>query len=621
VEQWFSDRVRTVMESAADLGRTYVRSFNEDMTVAVQDMATDLNRVPARLTEAPDEFQRYLMNSANQRLLTAAYVLDGSGRALAGAQTQGAPPFAPPVACAGSTLGGSAFDQARAGVAVCLFKEQALVTGLLRLEAYPDAYLYVIARIDPAILNQLNQFDQALTEYRDSEQARARLQGVFVLAYVATAVLVLLGAVWLGLYNAGRVSRPIGALADAARQVAAGDLSARVLVADKRDEISALGNAFNAMTAQLETQRSALVRARVEAETRTDFTEAVLSGVSAGVVGLDAQGKVTAANASAALLLDVEPVGLIGRRLIEAAPEFAELLASLNEAGPVARRIDLVRGGQTRHLSVRVGENASGAVLTFDDMTKLIAAQRQEAWKDVARRIAHEIKNPLTPIQLSAERLQRKYAGEITSDPETFKRCTETILRQVSDIGRMVDEFSAFARMPAPRMEPADLADLARAAVFAQRLGASDIRFQLAAPDSAILACDGRLIAQVLTNVLKNAGEAIQARRAKDGEPKEGVVQLRLTEQASLFEIEIQDNGIGFPAVGRSQLVEPYVTTRTKGTGLGLAIVRRIVEDHGGVLVLDDAPGASTGTSHGALVRISLPKSRPVPLESPKESA
>jgi two-component system nitrogen regulation sensor histidine kinase NtrY len=612
VEQWFSERVRTVMESAADVGRLYASSFNDDISTAVTDMATDLNRAPSQPDAAPREYEAYLRGSLDRRFLSAAYIIASTGRVMVGAEAETAPPFEEPARCdAPETPArpGDAFVDAGAGISVCLYREQAVVRALYKLAAFDDAYLYVVARVDPTLLSRLDQFDRALNEYRDSESARGRLQLLFALIYLATAILVLLGAVWLGLYNARRVSEPIGNLADAALQVAAGDLGARVLVSEKRDEIAALGSAFNLMTAQLQTQQGALVKARLDAENRSHFTEAVLSGVSAGVIGLDPQGRVTACNASAAALLGIERRAAEGRRLVEAAPEFTELLASLTESAPVARRIDLVRNGTHVHLSVRVSHDEGGAVLTFDDMTKLIAAQRQEAWKDVARRIAHEIKNPLTPIQLSAERLQRKYGAEVASDPETFRRCTDTILRQVNDIGRMVDEFSAFARMPMPKMEPADLADLARAAVFAQRLGASDTRFTLTTPEQVVFACDGRLIAQVMTNLLKNAQEAIQTRRTREGEPKEGLVNLTLRETHETLEIIVEDNGVGFPAVGREQLVEPYVTTRSKGTGLGLAIVRRVIEDHGGDLQLRDAPPPGPG----ACVVITLPKTRKLP--------
>lgn len=617
VEQWFSERVRTVMESAADLGRLYTASFNEDISTAVTDMATDLNRAPSRPEAAPQEFEAYLRGSLDRRFLSAAYVVLGSGEVIVRAEAANAPAFVAPLRCnapAGADADGDAYADARSRVAVCLYREQAVVRALYQLAAFDNAYLYVVARVDPGLLARLDQFDRALNEYRDSESARGRLQLLFALIYLATAILVLLGAVWLGLYNARRVSHPIGNLADAALQVAAGDLSARVPVSEKRDEIAALGSAFNLMTAQLQAQQGALVKARLEAENRTHFTETVLSGVSAGVIGLDTQGRVTACNASAAALLGVDRRAVEGRKLVDVAREFAELLASLTEDAPVARRIDLVRNGAHVHLSVRVSHDETGAVLTFDDMTKLIAAQRQEAWKDVARRIAHEIKNPLTPIQLSAERLQRKYGNEVVTDPETFRRCTDTILRQVNDIGRMVDEFSAFARMPMPRMEPADLSDLARAAVFAQRLGASDIRFVLSTPDTLVISCDGRLIAQVLTNLLKNAQEAIHTRRTREGEPKEGVVSLALRETDTAVEIIVIDNGVGFPAVGREQLVEPYVTTRSKGTGLGLAIVRRVIEDHGGALHLRDAPDQAPG----ACVAITIPKIRKLP-EMPGE--
>jgi two-component system, NtrC family, nitrogen regulation sensor histidine kinase NtrY len=332
----------------------------------------------------------------------------------------------------------------------------------------------------------------------------------------------------------------------------------------------------------------------------------VLSDVSAGVIGLDPDGRIAVANRSAATLLGEPDAKLEGRRLLEVAPEFAEILRRAAEQEPQdSHRVDLQRQGGATHLNVRINADASGRgqVLTFDDMTRLIAAQRQEAWKDVARRIAHEIKNPLTPIQLSAERLQRKYAHEITHDRDVFERCTDTILRQVADIGRMVDEFSGFARMPAPRPKLTDLTELMRASAFAQRLASPDIRFDVESAPTAPLWCDERLMAQAITNVVKNASEAIQARRQHTGEPKEGRVLMRLSDINDVVVLEIIDNGVGFPAKDRARLVEPYVTTRAKGTGLGLAIVQRVVEDHGGILELTDAePGP------GAVVRFVLPR-------------
>jgi two-component system nitrogen regulation sensor histidine kinase NtrY len=316
------------------------------------------------------------------------------------------------------------------------------------------------------------------------------------------------------------------------------------------------------------------------------------------VVGLDRSGRVTAINRSAETLLGLPLDTAVGRRLADLAPEFGEMLNLAPASSDEPVRVDLVRDNDTRHLSVRASSasGGEGLVLTFDDMTKLIAAQRQEAWKDVARRIAHEIKNPLTPIQLSAERLRKKYSQEITSDRDTFERCTDTILRQVADIGRMVDEFSMFARMPVPRMADENLAEIVRSAAFGQRLAFADTRFDVETPPGPFLVrCDGRLIAQALTNLLKNAAEAIQSRRLVDGEPKEGRVLVRLSAQNGEARIDVIDNGAGFPAKERSRFVEPYVTTRAKGTGLGLAIVQRVAEDHRGRLELDDAPGGGPG--------------------------
>jgi two-component system nitrogen regulation sensor histidine kinase NtrY len=605
VEQWFSDQVKTVVENAAGVGRLYIQSVESGIRSQVMAMANDVDQPDAAqgLREQPERFAGYLRDQAQARGFASAYLLDAKGRPIA----RGEPPRAPPFEAPSS---GDLADAGKGAIPISLFERAGLLRSLVKLNSYPGAYLYVSQPIDEGMLGQLRTYEQAVIAYRETERRRAGLQTLFVLSYLATAWLVLLGAVWVGLSNASRIAEPIGRLAEAAGRVASGDLAARVGVSAERDEVDALGRAFNRMTAQLQTQRADLVNARQDAESRSRFIRAVLAGVSAGVVGLDPDGRVRVANRSAEALLGVAEGELEGRRLLDVAPEFRSVLQGdhpLPDEGP--HRVDLVRDGGTIHLSLRRSLDpggAGGVVLTFDDMTKLIAAQRQEAWKDVARRIAHEIKNPLTPIQLSAERIQRKYANEIRSDPEVFQRCTDTILRQVADIGRMVDEFSAFARMPIPRMGAADLTELLRANAFAQRLAFPDTRFEFEGPEGQVLIwCDERLIAQALTNILKNAGEAVGARRSRDGEPKEGRVIVRLEETPTHAIVSIIDNGLGLPVKDRARLVEPYVTTRAKGTGLGLAIVQRVVEDHGGALELHDAPGPGPG----AMVRIVLPKS------------
>jgi len=610
LEDWFSARVKTVVESAAVIGRAYLGDMQGDIRDAVQVMAGDLNGAERGFATQPGEFQGYLTAQTQRRFFQAAYIIDSQGKVLASAQSGAQPRFVAPEA--------KDFTDASADVSMRLSKPEGLVRALYRLSAYRDAYLYVTAALDPAMLGRLTQYEEAVVAYREAESRRARLQTLFVLSYLTTALLILLGAVWLGLSNATRISEPIGRLAQAAGRVAAGDLAARVGVSAERDEVDALGRAFNRMTTQLEAQRGDLIKARQEAEARSAFMRTVLGDVSAGVIGLDPDGRIAIANRSAATLLGLPDAKLEGRRLLEVAPEFADILRRAAEQEPhESHRVDLQRQGGATHLNVRINADASGRgqVLTFDDMTRLVAAQRQEAWKDVARRIAHEIKNPLTPIQLSAERLQRKYAHEITNDRDIFERCTDTILRQVADIGRMVDEFSGFARMPAPRPKLTDLSELMRASAFAQRLAAPDIRFDVEAAAVAPLWCDERLMAQAITNVVKNASEAIHTRRQQTGDPKEGRVVMRLTDINDVVVLEIVDNGVGFPAKDRARLVEPYVTTRAKGTGLGLAIVQRVVEDHGGVLELTDADPAP-----GAVVRFVLPR-HPVSGQTPANSA
>jgi two-component system nitrogen regulation sensor histidine kinase NtrY len=600
VDRWFSQRVESTIENAAAVGNAYLQLASDNISAEVQVMAEDLNLARRGLTEDPNRYGAFLAAQAEGRDFQSAYVIDRGATVFARAEQEGARPYVPPSA--------QAFTAADQGIVnVQIDAAQNRVLGLFRLTSYDNAYVYVSRAVDPELMGRLLTFDEAVADYRASQSQRSALGFLFSLAYLSTALIVLLGAGWLGLTSASRVAEPIGRLVGAARRVARGDLKARVAIGEERDEIDALAAAFNRMTAQLDAQRSDLLSAQESAETRRQFIETVLGGVSAGVVGLDRDGRITAANRSAGALLGHAGEDLSGRRLVDIVPEFAELL---NQATPQhetpAQRVDLVREGGSVNLSVRMTPDAEGAlVLTFDDMTKLISAQRQEAWKDVARRIAHEIKNPLTPIQLSAERLRKKYAAEITSDPDTFIKCTDTILRQVADIGRMVDEFSSFARMPTPQMQFADIAEVARNTVFAQRIAFADVRVEVEGATQPIgLVSDDRLIGQVLLNLTKNAAESVQARRARDGEPKDGFVILRLRDLEYGVQFEVIDNGLGFPEKDRHRLIEPYVTTRTKGAGLGLAIVARIVEDHGGLIELDDAPGPGPG----AIVRFVLPK-------------
>jgi two-component system nitrogen regulation sensor histidine kinase NtrY len=590
VDGWFSQRVQTVVGNSAKVANSYVEQQKNYISEHIGPMATGLNQAAPALSQSPVAFGHFLAGLTEDNGFSAAYVLDRDGRILARAEAPDAPPFlAPPPSSYEGTDGGEVSAQR--------FISTDLFRALYKLKAFPDGYLYVVRPIEKGILTHLIETQDALVAYRDAERSRGRIQAIFGLSYLETALLVLVAAIWVGIAAANSIAGPVADLVEAAGRVSGGDLNARVGADAGPEEIRALSNAFNMMTSELQLQQAALRTASLDAESRRQFIETVLSGVSAGVVSLDERGKVSAVNRRAVALLGL-PENALGVDLIQLAPEFESVMTALEDSRPETDvEIDLNRDGETRRLRVRAaGHVAQGLVLTFDDITRLVAAQRNAAWKDVARRIAHEIKNPLTPIQLSAERLRRKYRKEIASDLETFDRCTDTIIRQVGDIGRMVDEFSAFARMPAPRFEPANLTEMLRQAVFAQRFQDVEIEVKLDEPggEDIWITSDARMIGQVLTNVLKNAGEAVGARRLADPGHR-GRITVTVTSDAEDLCVTVEDNGVGLPAKDRDRLTEPYVTTREKGTGLGLAIVKRIMEDHGGGLALTDArelPGA-----------------------------
>jgi two-component system nitrogen regulation sensor histidine kinase NtrY len=590
VDQWFSGNVQAAVENGATIGRAYIGDVSDEMDADLVVIADQL--AGARpLFDNPIQFSDALTQIAQLFGYPAIYVLGPDGTVLASGETPGAPPYvAPPPSALETAAQGGAPPQE-------VSENPDAVRSLTRLPGYGDAYLYLVRPLKPGLIAQMRNSDQSIAAYREAQESRARIQAAFALSYLETALLVLVGAVWLGMSAATAISGPIGRLVQAADQVASGNLGVRVDADDGPGEIKTLSAAFNRMTGDLEAQQAALKAASDEAQGRSRFIETVLSGVSAGVVGVDRQRRVSAINDSAADLLAIQDDDVIGRPLGEVSPELSEL-AGRAEAH-IEEEIDVTRDGETRRLRVRIEGGLGGEmVLTFDDITRLVTAQRNAAWRDVARRIAHEIKNPLTPIQLSAERLRRRYRKQVGADVEVFDRCTETIIRQVGDIGRMVDEFSSFARMPAPRFTAENPAELLREAVFAQRVAAPDIEVELIEPlPKVVLQADRPMVGQALANILKNAGEAVAARREAAPRPDDGDhpgIFARLSmedgpDQQKWAVFVVEDDGAGLPVKDRDRLTEPYVTTREKGTGLGLAIVKRICEEHGGELRLADA--------------------------------
>jgi len=595
VQAWFSERVRTSLSESLAVAEAYLHEHQQAIRADVISMASDLDRDAAFLSIDPTRLNQIVGAQAELRSLNEALVFDSEGRILARTGLSFALELQP--------VPDWALQQARAGdVAILTSNSDDRVRALIRLTGFNNAYLYVGRFVDPTVLGRMARTQKAVAEYEELEGERSEYQIAFSMLFFGVGVLLLTGAVWMGLSFASRMARPISHLVAAAERVRGGDLAARVPVGAHDEEFSTLSRAFNRMTHQLQTQQSELVEANRQLDQRRRFSEAVLSGVSAGVVGLDHEGRINLPNRSASLLLAADLDQHIGEPLSDLVPETADLLAEAARRPDrlAQKQIQIGRDGKSLTLLLRIaaerGESeVKGYVVTFDDVTELLSAQRKAAWADVARRIAHEIKNPLTPIQLSAERLKRKYLREIDNDPETFVTCTDTIIRHVGDIGRMVDEFSSFARMPAPVIRPVDLSELLRQAAFLQRTSTPDIAVELSLPALPLsVKCDSRQVSQALVNILKNAAESIQSREA--GAPAGRIrISARLDGRDAI--VAIADNGRGLPQDGRERLTEPYVTTRAKGTGLGLAIVKKIMEDHRGELVLDDAEGGGARVS------------------------
>ena len=614
LDAWFSQRTQVIISNAQTVAEAYLSEHHHVLRGDTLAMATDLDRAAPFMASNPERFQELVGTQAALRSLPAAYLINENGRVLARATVAGMPPIGLPTP--------EQFAEAKKGEVV-LFTVDSVdqIRALVKLSALNDTYLYVARPVDARVLDHLAQTREAVSEYKSLEQRRITFQLTFALIYVAVALVTLLAAIWLGLWASNRIIDPIGKLVDAAERVSEGDLGARVEPGETGDELDMLSDAFNRMTSQLESQRNALVEANHQSDQRRQFTEAVLSGVSAGVFGLDNEGIINHANRAALNFFDKKQSEIVGQDLAVVVPEMAEVFREARNNTDRRARVQLAisRDGQERTLSLRVTREVTdsgvgGFVLTFDDITELVSAQRTSAWADVARRIAHEIKNPLTPIQLSAERLRRKYSKEILSDPDVFLQCTDTIIRQVGDIGRMVDEFSSFARMPEAVIKSIELNEIVRQTAFLQRIAHPEIEYILDLPLTPVwLECDGRLLSQALTNVLKNAAEAIRGHDAEDetGEPAKdgelGRVLVRLSEDPESIYLEVRDTGCGLPQANRTRLTEPYMTTRTKGTGLGLAIVNKVMEDHGGTLELEDAP-ADENWEGGALVRMTFPR-------------
>jgi two-component system, NtrC family, nitrogen regulation sensor histidine kinase NtrY len=613
LDRWFSSRTQALIANSLTVAQVYFREHAAMIRSDIMAMAFDVGRAKPLFDQDRARFHQFLAAQAAVRGLPNAAIIRSDLSVIE--RTENQPPgqqdVPPPAA-------GALADVSEAEPQVALLTEARTVAAVIKLRGYDDAYLYVSRPVDPRVAEQLEATQAGVAEYASLQERRVGVQVAFALMYTVIALIVLLSAVWIGLNFARSLVAPIRRLIGAADQVSTGNLYVQVPVRPGEGDLAQLGETFNKMTQELRTQHDDLVRAHNLIDSRRRFTEAVLAGASAGVIGVDPDGKISILNRSAEKLIGHIEADALGRPLAEVVPELATLFAEARSGFQrlVQGLVMINRGGRDRNLSVRVTTEQSAAaqhgfVITLDDITDLVTAQRTSAWADVARRIAHEIKNPLTPIQLSAERLRRKYGAAISDDKAVFEQCTDTIVRQVEDIKRMVDEFSKFARMPKPVMSAEDVADTVRQAVFLMRVGNADIDIEVETPDGPLPAeFDRRLISQGLTNIIKNATEAIAA--VPPAELDRGRIKVQVKRDDGDIIVDVFDNGIGLPKDNRNRLLEPYVTTREKGTGLGLAIVGRILEEHGGSIELNDLPKGMFG-GRGAWARLRFAAAHVVP--------
>ncbi|MGB7673576.1 MAG: PAS domain-containing sensor histidine kinase, partial [Pseudolabrys sp.] len=602
LDRLFSTRTRSAVENSLIVAEAYLRDHAQFVRSDIMIIAFEITRSKTVFEQDPDKLRQFLTFQAAARGLGAAIVIDKDLKVIARANVNINQTFALPPRDALAHITAKEPQ-------IVLLPDANYVAAIIKLEQFDDTYLYVTRLLDPRVVPQLQATRASVTEYAALEARRIGVQVAFALMYTVIALIVLLSAVWIGFNFANRLVAPIRRLIGAANAVSTGNLYVRVPVRQAEGDLAHLGETFNRMIQELRTQRDDIVHARDVMDSRRRFTEAVLSGASAGVIGVDSKGNVSILNRSAEKLIGRTESEALGQPLTEVLPELVGTMAAVQSGASPQDQITISRNNRERNLSVRVTSEQSadsdrGYVVTLDDITELVAAQRTSAWADVARRIAHEIKNPLTPIQLSAERLRRKYGKMINEDRGVFEQCTDTIVRQVDDIRRMVDEFSHFARMPKPVLAAENMADTVRQAVFLMRVGNSEIDINADISEDPMPArFDRRLISQTLTNTIKNATEAIAA--VPSEELGKGVIQVNVAREGDDIVIDIIDNGIGLPKENRNRLLEPYVTTREKGTGLGLAIVGRIVEEHGGTIELRDAAEKIPG-QRGAWVRMRI---------------
>jgi two-component system nitrogen regulation sensor histidine kinase NtrY len=605
LDRWFETRTKDIVNSSTALAEAYIEENARNLQGTTISMAFDLDKAKAIYSLDRNGFQQLMSRQAVGRALAGAWLLRGDGKVELDASVPNSENLPPaPV---------EALKTAADGKPVLIPpRTRNLVGAIFKLREIDGLYLYTIRAVDPKILETLSIMQANTKEYHGLEANRFNTQIAFALLYITLTFIVLLSAIWTAIAVADRMVRPIRQLIGAADEVAAGNLDVAVPVRSSDGDVGSLANTFNKMTEQLKSQREELLSAKDQIDERRRFSEAVLSGVTAGVIGVDPEGRISIVNRSAEHMFGLHADEVNGEQLEKLIPSLKNVFDAARRSGrPVYRDHAVIfTAGTERTFNIQITlekseSSAHSYVVTIDDITDLVAAQRSSAWADVARRIAHEIKNPLTPIQLSAERIKRRYGRMVEDDRAVFDQCTDTIIRQVGDIGRMVDEFSAFARMPKPTMVTLDLREALREATFLAELRREDVEFKREFGEEPLIGTfDSRLVGQAVGNIIKNAAEAIEPASLDSG--RLGRIEIRAHRTGTEIMVDVIDNGKGLPRENRQRLLEPYMTTREKGTGLGLAIVKKVVEDHHGRLELHDAP-KDFDQGRGAMIRMIFP--------------
>ena len=605
LDKWFSDRTKSMLEKSNIVANSYLREHSNNLRAEIDAMKLDLNNSANVFETNINAFAEYFLRQAKLRKLSGAYIINREGNVLISTTT-------PAYEIGYSKPEALSFNRADQGDIV-IFKpnDYNMVSAFVSLPDFIDGYLLIYKAVDPLVINHLNQLALTTNEYTDLEKRRFDTQVTFALQYVGFSLVFLTVAIWFSIYFANRLSAPIARLIYASKRVSEGDLGVNIENKSKIDyDMYNLVNTFNNMTSDLKYQRENLISNNQLLDERRKFTEAVLSGITSCVLSIDNNGNIQIANTSACRFFNKELSEILGINIIDIMPQFSDILIKAYKSREnIDEYISVKINDYNRNLHIKITKEEkstkSSMVIAFDDVTDLFDAQRTSVWADVARRIAHEIKNPLTPIQLSAERLKRKYKDQIVSDIEVFEDCTDTIIRQVGDLGKIVDEFSAFAKVPSANMSKYDICDTIRQAVLLQKITFESIKIKMDLPeDEIIFNFDRRLISQALINLIKNASESIFSNNKNI---TEGLIEISLKDLGEEVSIQIKDNGIGFPSNDTDKLLEPYYTTREMGTGIGLSVVKNIIEVHKGIIKLDNKLTENSSVI-GAIVTLFIPK-------------